>query len=90
MRDGHTGSRAHRGEQQTFDQELARQPAARRAEREPHAPFVAARGRASEQQIRDVGARDQQHQSDDDQHHEQRTPVVFAEAGRPPRAHPRT
>ena len=80
MRDGHTGSRAHGGEQQTLDQQLARQPAARRAQRQPHAPLVASRGRASEQQVRDVGGRDQQHQSHDDHQHQQRTRVVGTDA----------
>ena len=83
LRDDHSGGRAHGGEQQAFDQELARQTSARRAEREAHAPFVAARGGAREQQIGDVGARDQQHESPTTTRiTSSGRRVVFAESGR--------
>ena len=72
MSHGHTGRRAHRREQQAFDQQLARQPSARRAQREAHAPFVAPRGRAGEQQVGNVGAGNQQHQSHDGHQDQQR------------------
>ena len=55
-----------------------RQP--RRAERQPHAQLVAPRRRAREQQVRDVGAGDQQHQPDDDHDRGQRPAIALAQA----------
>ena len=55
-----------------LDQELAGQPAARGAERQPHAQLAAAAAGARQHQVGEVGARDQQHAADDDQDHRER------------------
>ena len=59
-------------EQQALAAHPARQVPAAGAEREPHRRLVRSRGRANEQQVRDVGARDQQHEADGAHQHEQR------------------
>ncbi len=57
---------AHPREQQALGQELAHQPPARRAERQPHRQFLLPRGRAREQQVGHVRTDDQQDERDDD------------------------
>ena len=52
--------RAGHGEQQALGQQLARETAARRAQGQARAELVAARVRAREQQVGDVGAGDEQ------------------------------
>ena len=51
---------AGEGKQQRFDKELARQSAARRAQRRPQRHFFPPGGCAHEQKIRHVGARDRE------------------------------
>ena len=48
-----------------FEQELSHQPAAADPERQPHRDLAMAAGAAREQEVRDVGARDEQHQQRD-------------------------
>ena len=57
---------ADRREQQALGQQLPDQPPARRAERQPDRHLFLPGRRARQQQVRDVGADDQQHQGDDD------------------------
>ena len=52
-------------EQRALGQQLPRDPPAGRAQRDAHAQLVPPRIRAGEQQVGDVGARDQEHQRDD-------------------------
>ena len=62
---------AHRStgprQQQTFGEKLPNQPRASRAERYADCDFTFARGRACQKQIRDVGAGNQEDDSDNSQ-----------------------
>ena len=70
---------ADRRQQEAFRQQLTHQPPPRRAERQAHAPLVTPRGRARQQQVGDVGARDQQHERDHDHDRHERLLVAAAE-----------
>ena len=59
-RDQQAGGAADQAEQQAFGQHLAQQSAPPGAERRPNRQLALPRGRAGEQQVRDVGAGDQQ------------------------------
>ena len=50
------------GEQQALDEQLAEDPDARRADRQPHGDLALARGRARQHQVGEVRAGNQQHQ----------------------------
>ena len=60
--DDESGDAAGDGEQHALDQRLRDDLPARRAHREPHGGLAAPRDGAGEQQVRDVGAGDEQHQ----------------------------
>ena len=68
-------------QQRALGQQLHDQPAAPGAERQADGDLLLPRRRARQQQVRDVGARDQQHQADD--RHQQAAGLddVVAEAG---------
>ncbi len=68
-------------EHEALAQELPRQPGARRAERQAHAQLVPPRRRAREQQVGDVGARDEQHEADDDHQRGERPLIASAQSG---------
>ena len=68
--------RAGAGQQQALGEQLPRDAQARRAERQAQAELLAARGGARQQQVREVRARDQQHQPDDDHDRQQRPTVA--------------
>ena len=70
--DQHPKPAAERRQQQAFGEQLLHDPAAPRAEREPHRHLAAASGRPRQQQVRDVRAGDDQHEPDRGQEHEQR------------------
>ena len=55
---------ADQAEDHALGEQLADQAAATGAERGPHGDLALARRRAREQQVRDVHARDQQHEAD--------------------------
>ena len=55
-----------------FDEQLRRQPSARAAERRAHGQLVLPRSPARDEQIRDVGACDEQQESDGSEQHVQR------------------
>ena len=59
-----------------FGEELTHQPAASGAERGAHGQLALPRRSAREQQVRDVGAGDQQDECDGAEQHEQRRPDV--------------
>ncbi len=59
-----------RREQQALDETLTDDCAAARTERNPDRDFLLPRGAAREQQVRDVGARDQQHHADHAHQHQ--------------------
>ena len=65
-RDENAERAADRREQQALGQQLADQPPARRAERQPDRDLLLPRRRTRQQQVGDVRAHDQQHQHDDD------------------------
>ena len=65
VREQHPGRAADEREQRALGQQLAHQPAASGAERQPHRDLLLPRRRAGEQQVRDVRARDQEHEADD-------------------------
>ena len=69
-------SAAHETEQRAFGQQLPHEPLPARAERGADGDFLLARRRAREQQVRDVGARDEQHERHRAQHHEHRAAHV--------------
>ena len=60
----HAGEAADQRQQHALGQELLQQPAAARSKREAHGQLAAASRRPGEQQVGDVGARDQQHRAD--------------------------
>ena len=64
IRDEQPGGAGEQREEQALGQELADEAAARRAERQPDRHLVTPGRRARQQQVRDVGAGDQQHQAD--------------------------
>ena len=65
---------AEERDDEAFGEELTHQAAASRAERGAHRQLAAARAAAREEQIGEVGARDQQHQRDARGQHHQRRP----------------
>jgi len=68
-----TGAAEHEG----FGEELPDEPRAARAERGAHGNFARAPARARKQQVGDIHARDQQHERNGGEHHEERrTDVV--------------
>ena len=60
-RDGEAEHTARRGEQHAFDEQLLDETSAARAERETHRHLALTAGAARQQQVRDIGAGDQQH-----------------------------
>ena len=72
LRDEQAGDRAERGEHDRLGEQLRDQLAAVRADRQPHRHFRGAAGAAHEQQVGNVGARDQQHRAGDDEQDRQR------------------
>ena len=63
---------ADQAQQDRLGDELANQPRAARADRGAHRQLALPRRAARQQQVRDVGARDEQHQSDRAEQHQQR------------------
>ena len=70
---------ADRRQHETLDQQLAHQLTARGAERQPDRDFLLPHEAARDQQVRDVGAGDQQHESDHAHQHDQRRREVVAQ-----------
>ena len=62
-RDDQAGDAAGDGEEHALDERLRDDLPARRADGEPQRGLAAPRDRTREQQVRDVGARDEQHQA---------------------------
>ena len=71
-RDDHAEQRAHQGQQHAFDQQLRHQAAPRGTDGEAHRHFTLARAGPRQQQVREVGARDQQHEAGRAEQHRQR------------------
>ena len=80
-RDGEARHRAEEREQQTLGEQKSDEPRTAGADGDPHGHFAASRARASEQQVRHVDARDEQHQSDGAEQDEERS----LDRGRQPR-----
>ena len=74
--DDQAGDAAEHGEHDAFGERLADEPSARCAEGEPDRGLRAARGSASQQQIGDVGAGNEQHQAADGEQDAQAVAVV--------------
>ena len=72
--------RATHGQQNTFSQELARDAAAARAEREARRDLLPPSGRTHEKEIGDVRARDQQDEANDAHQDQQRRSESLAQA----------
>ncbi len=72
MSDGESGGAAREREHDAFGDHLAEQPARRCAECVPHRHLFAAGDGARHQQIRNVGAADQEHESDNRHQHDER------------------
>ena len=72
--DGDAERAAEERDDEAFGEELTHQAAASRAERGAHRQLAAARAAAREEQIREVRARNQQHQRDTRRQHHQRRP----------------
>ena len=66
--------RAEQRQHETLDQQLSHQPSAARAERAAQRDLSLPSGRAAEQHVRDVGARDEQQQPDGGGHRVERRP----------------
>ena len=77
-REQQSGAGAQRHQHEAFGQQLADQPAAARANREPHRHLVLPRGGAGEQQVGDIGAADEEHDADDRHDDHQRIGVGLA------------
>ena len=67
---------SRRGNGKTFREHLPEDARARRTQRRAHRDLAAARGCASQQQVRDVGARDEQNETDGAEQHPQDKPHV--------------
>ena len=74
------GSAAIERDHQVFGQQLPHDAAARSADGHAHAELAPAVGRAREQHVRDVGARDEEHERHRGPQHEHRRPRVAEEA----------
>jgi hypothetical protein len=70
--DGHPERAADERQQQAFGEELPHQSSARRAERKTDGDFSLAHEPAGDQQVGDVGARDQKNQADHAHQHDER------------------
>ena len=77
-REQQSGSGSERHQHDAFGQQLADQPAATRANREPHRHLVLPRGGAGEQQVGHIGAADEEHDADDRHDDHQRLGVGAA------------
>ena len=92
-REQQTGRPAGQAERETFRQELAPDASSTRAEREPYADLAPARNRAGQEKVRDVDARQQEHEGDrrhhDDDDERDRRGVLPAAAGERLEAHAR-
>ena len=73
--------RADRRQQRAFDQQLTHNPGAAGADRQAHRDLSAARRGARQQQARDIGAGDDQHQPDHRHQHQQRLAVDLSQVG---------
>ena len=83
-RERNADERAHSGEQNALRQELPSDPSSCGSDRHPDRHLPRANGRAREEQVGDVGARNEQHDTDGDHEHRQRPlilPSNFREAG---------
>ena len=87
-RDDHAEDGANRRQHHALDQQLADNARARRADREAHGDLTLARGGARQQQVREVGAGDQQHEPGRRQQHDQRLAELFAQVRHIPRTRP--
>ena len=76
LRDDETRRAAEEPEQQALRQQLSRQSLPARAERGPDGNLLLPAGRAREQQVGDVGARDEEHERHRSQQHQHRQPDV--------------
>ena len=74
QRDQRPARRAQQRNHGGFGEQLSHHAPARGAERQPRRNFLAPRQRADHQQVRDVGARDQQHQRHGASEDQQRRP----------------
>ena len=78
VRHSKTNHPTHQRQHQAFGEQLRREPASTATHRRPNGKFPAAVGATGKQQIRHVGARDEQHQSHGAQQHEQWRPYVYS------------
>ena len=78
-RERQAGHAAGERQDQALDEQLAHQPAARRAEREAHGNLLLPHEASSDQQVRHVGARDEEHQADHAHQHDERRREVVAQ-----------
>ena len=75
-RQQHADHGARPGQDDAFDQHLRDDAAAAAADRRPYRDLASTLGRPDQQQVRDVGARDQQHEPDGTEQREQGGPRV--------------
>ena len=73
-RDAQAGRTACKRHDHALDEQLTEEPAAIRAERMADGHLTLAAGGANQQQVRDVGAGNQENEPDRGQEHEQRRP----------------
>src|SRR5262245_40083771 len=81
MSEEQSESRAREREQNTFGQKLPDQSGPARAQRQPHPDLVGPGGAPRQQQVRDVGAGNQQDDAHDGHENEQRIAVSLAAIG---------
>ncbi len=77
------GRRAQQGQQYALGEQLPRQPQAPRTHRQPHRDLVLPRRGPRQQQLRDVGAGDEQYHADHHEEREQRFPVLATNPRQP-------
>ncbi len=75
-RDDHAASSREQGKHHALSEHLPDQPHAAGADRRAHHQLASARRRAREQQVRDIGARNQQHERHRGEQHQQRLPRI--------------
>ena len=77
--DEQTREPSHGGKRQSFCDELPHDPGSASSQREPQADLALPCSRFREQQVRDIGAGDQQHQTRKRQNNKQHSTVVICD-----------
>jgi hypothetical protein len=83
IRDQESRSAAEQRQQQALREEMSGETPPGGAQREPHGKLPLTRGRTGQKQVRQVGARNQQHERDGAEQHERGGADILQQGGRP-------